>query len=89
MIVVDVRPRESGEVPLGEDHDVFEHLSATTTDPTLSRSVLPWASIRGANGIDAERPDERDDGRAEDGVPVEDEILRLTRDSPNRLEPNR
>jgi hypothetical protein len=55
---------------------VVEHLSTTTQDPALGGSISPWASIRGANGIDAERPDERHDGRAEDGVPVENELLR-------------
>ena len=63
-------------MPLAQDDDVFEHLSTTATDPALSGSVLPWAAKRRAHRPRSHRLDEFDDGRAEDGVAVEDEISR-------------
>ncbi len=51
-------------------------LSPATQDPAFGGSILPRAPIRGTNGFDAERPDALDDGRAENGVTVEDEIPR-------------
>ncbi len=78
MVVRDVRTHEPDEMPLAEDNDVLEQLSATTQDPAFGSSILPRAPVRDTNGFDAERPDALDDGRAEDGVTVEDEIPRCS-----------
>jgi len=75
VVVVDVQTHEADEMPLAEDDHVLEELATTAPDPPLGGSVLPWAAIRDANGIDAERPHERHD-RAEDCIAIEDQILR-------------
>ncbi len=59
VVVIDVQTREADEadeMPLAEDDHVLEELATTAPDPPLGGSVLPWAAIRGANGIDAKRP---------------------------------
>ncbi len=76
VIVGDVSSHESDEMTLAQNYDALEELAPTAADPALGGSVLPRALIRGTNGIDAERLDELDDGRIEDGITVEDEIPR-------------
>ena len=70
VIVVDVQTCEPDEMPLAKDDHVLEELAPTVPDPPFSGAVLPWASKRSANGLDAERPDALDDGWAEDGIAV-------------------
>ena len=61
--------------PTKDDH-VLEDLSATTTGPALRHRILPRTAARNATGLDTHRPDSVHDGRIEDRVTVEDEVLR-------------
>ncbi len=52
------------------DH-VIRHLAATTSNPALRDSVLPWTPDAGANGFKAARLQELHDSAAECGIPVQ------------------
>ena len=55
VVVTEIRAHEPHEVPLAKDDDVFKNLASTISDPAFCRSILPRASIRGANGTYPER----------------------------------
>jgi len=76
VIVSDVSSPESDEMALAQNYDVIEELAPTAADPALGGTVLPRATIRGANRLRAHGPYELDDRLAEDRVAVKDEVSR-------------
>lgn len=76
VIVADVTTYESnGVAPTKHDH-VLKEFSATVPDSALRHRILPRTAISDAAGLNPHRPDSVHDGRIEDGVAVEDKILR-------------
>ena len=75
VIVAEVATYESHEVALTKDDHVLENLPPATTDPAFRHGILPRTAVRDALGFDAHRPHSVHDGRIEDRVTVEDEIL--------------
>ena len=76
VVVTEIQAHEPHEMGARRGRQRVRESRPTISDPAFCRSVLPGASVRGANGIDAERPGEPDHGRAEDRVAIEDQILR-------------
>jgi hypothetical protein len=45
VVIADVRPNESDEMPFAQDHDVIEELAPAAGDPALGGSVLPRTAV--------------------------------------------
>ena len=70
----DVPSEQLESVAFAEDDDVVQQLPAGGADPALRRTVLPRAPERRADRLRPKRLDEPHHRRAEDRVPVEDQV---------------
>jgi hypothetical protein len=76
VVIHEVRTNQLSEVLVAEDDDMLEQFALTAPDPALGEWILPGAPIARAHGLGAQRLHESHHSGAEDGVPVEDEMLR-------------
>ena len=51
VVIADVRPNQTNEMTLAEDHDVIEELAPAAADPALGRSVLPRTAVGNRTGF--------------------------------------
>jgi hypothetical protein len=65
VVVADVLSHQPFEMPLVENDDVIEQVSAATTHEAFCHAVLPRASEAGPLGLDAEALDRADSFFAE------------------------
>ena len=75
MMVLEVGTYQSNEVGFAKDDDMLEKLSPTAADPPLGHRILPGTAIRRPGWFRAHRPHEPHDGRIEDAVSIEDQLL--------------
>jgi hypothetical protein len=76
VVVGDVGAEEPAKVVLAQDDDVIDELALAGSDPSLRRTVLPWAPECCPFRRDAKRLDRLRDFVRENRVIVEDQVAR-------------
>jgi hypothetical protein len=76
VIVSDVITKEPEQMTRAQGNDMVEELPSATADPSLGDTGLPGTPVCSAYRLDTEGSDGPEKLLAEDGIPVEDQILR-------------
>ena len=76
MIVVDVLPQDSRQVPLVENDHVVEPLTSQGADQPFDERILPRRARRRQYPLDAECHDAPIEGRAVDPISVPQQVSR-------------
>src|ERR1039458_6725184 len=74
VVVTDVLVHQTFQMPLVQDDQMIEQITATVTDPALGDTVLPWTSEAGSFWLDAEGLQGVDDFFVEVRAAIKDQV---------------
>ena len=76
VVILGIGPQDPAQMRFAENDQMIDALAADRPDQPLSISVLPWRSRRNRLVPDTHGPQPSPDDRAENAVPIADEMAR-------------